>query len=93
MDAALSGEPERFALQDADINGLAGRTIESRNSAAARAAGEVLYSRFEAVEIRPGVYMEVSTLDQYIRLGVLPPEVRTQAIPSQGWTWRPKNSS
>ena len=93
LDAKSSGKPERLALQDADQNGLAGRTVESRNSAADRASGAVLHSSFEAVEVRPGVHMVDSTVDQYVRLGVFPEDVATNATPSSGWSWSPPQRS
>jgi len=91
LDAKSSGKPQRFALQDADENARAGQTIESRNSPADRASGAVLHSAFDAVEVRPGVHMVKSTVDQYVRLGVFPEDVGRCAKPSQGWSWSPSN--
>ena len=91
LDAKSSGKPQRFALQDADENARAGQTVESRNNAADRASGAVLHSSFDSVEVRPGVHMVPSTVDQYVRLGVFPESVGAGATPSSGWTWSPSN--
>ena len=60
-DAYASGAPQKYVLEDADLNQLSGQTIESKGA----------YSFKIAVEV-DGVWVELASLKQWERLGVVP---------------------
>jgi RHS repeat-associated protein len=74
-DAKASRLPQRFFLQDADANALAGNMIESKG----------LTSTMVGIEVRPGVYLEYGTAMQMERMGELPFGTVYRAQWSQGW--------
>ena len=59
-DAYASGAPQRYVLEDADLNQVSGQTIESKGAFSSKIAVEV-----------DGVPVDLASLEQWERLGVV----------------------
>jgi hypothetical protein len=74
-DAYASGAPQRFVLEDADINQLTGQVIESKGAFSSK--GALFVTKADGTG---GIWVESESLKQWERLGAVPPGTVDAAV-------------